>query len=479
MSAMVEQQAQGFQLHALGGQRLVDFMGHGCRHLPQRGQLGRLHQPLLGGAQLTGALLDLALELLPAALAQAGQAQALADEQRSEHQAQPHGGGAEGGIATVGGHLRLAQQMQGPVFTFQRQAFPQVLGAALRALHAAEGAVVGKAGQHLVLQRHQRLLVVLTGFGQFGTVGTTEWLQFAVAPAVLVGDEGDAAGIADQQDVAALAPLAFQLGKLQLHHHGAEEAAMLVVHRAGEEVARHATGHAHGVEAATALAAGLLEVGAETVVGAHVAAGQTPVAGGDGQAGAVEQFEGGGVGGAIDAFELAVQGVLHRFADRATQGGDQFRVQRQHGGQGAVAVDQRVQGIGIQAQLLAGTLGVGFHGLALGLVHGPTGAEGGAQHDQQGDQPQTQGANGKGHGADPDEWDIRAGLFAGKPAPTGIAQAICLRSTCGSGFTREGAGTGKPVSYSSSKLCCCTAWESSPTWTLNSPGSATRCSWPL
>ncbi|MNW06189.1 hypothetical protein D3C71_2025490 [compost metagenome] len=29
MATMVKQQAQGFQLHTLGGQRLVDFVGHG------------------------------------------------------------------------------------------------------------------------------------------------------------------------------------------------------------------------------------------------------------------------------------------------------------------------------------------------------------------------------------------------------------------------------------------------------------------
>ncbi|MMZ70556.1 hypothetical protein D1872_336270 [compost metagenome] len=29
MAAMVEQQAKGFQLHALGGQWLIDFVGHG------------------------------------------------------------------------------------------------------------------------------------------------------------------------------------------------------------------------------------------------------------------------------------------------------------------------------------------------------------------------------------------------------------------------------------------------------------------
>ncbi|AHZ77700.1 hypothetical protein DW66_3192 [Pseudomonas putida] len=35
-----------------------------------------------------------------------------------------------------------------------------------------------------------------------------------------------------------------------------------------------------------------------------------------------------------------------------------------------------------------------------------------------------------------------AGLFAGKPAPTGTAQVPVLCGPCGSGFTREEAGTG-------------------------------------
>jgi len=34
-----------------------------------------------------------------------------------------------------------------------------------------------------------------------------------------------------------------------------------------------------------------------------------------------------------------------------------------------------------------------------------------------------------------------AGLFAGEPAPTGVAQAWRHRCTCGSGFTREEAST--------------------------------------
>ncbi|MNC62496.1 hypothetical protein D3C75_1125240 [compost metagenome] len=83
-----------------------------------------------------------------------------------------------------------------------------------------------------------------------------------------------------------------------------------------------------------------------------------------------------------------------------------------------------MQCVGVQAQLLAGTLGVVFHGLALGLVHGPAGAECGTQHDQQGDQPQTQGAKGKGHRGRIRWWEIGACLFAGKPAPTGTLQHL-------------------------------------------------------
>jgi len=37
-------------------------------------------------------------------------------------------------------------------------------------------------------------------------------------------------------------------------------------------------------------------------------------------------------------------------------------------------------------------------------------------------------------------WGGSAGLFAGKPAPTGTAQVSGARDICGSGFTRERAG---------------------------------------
>ncbi|MCY1487095.1 hypothetical protein D9M68_207570 [compost metagenome] len=56
--AVVEHQAQARQVHLQGGERLVDFVGQGCGHLSEGGQLGGLDQSVLGGAQGGGALLD-------------------------------------------------------------------------------------------------------------------------------------------------------------------------------------------------------------------------------------------------------------------------------------------------------------------------------------------------------------------------------------------------------------------------------------
>ncbi|MNI71120.1 hypothetical protein D3C73_1269780 [compost metagenome] len=86
---VIEQQAQGRQLHALGGQRLVDFVGQRRRHLPQRRQLGRLHQAVLSGAQVASAFFHQAFEFLATALAHFRQAPALIEEQQQEDQRQP------------------------------------------------------------------------------------------------------------------------------------------------------------------------------------------------------------------------------------------------------------------------------------------------------------------------------------------------------------------------------------------------------
>ncbi|MCY1417518.1 hypothetical protein D9M71_330540 [compost metagenome] len=294
------------------------------------------------------------------------------------------------------------------------------------------------------------MLVVLAGGGQFRAVGAGQRLQFAVAPAVLVGDEDDPAGVADQEDIAALAPFALKLGELQLDHHGTEEAAVFILHGTGQKIARHAAGHTHRIEAAAALATGLFEIWPEAIVGADIGAGQAPVAGGHGQAGAVEQLEGRGIGRTVDALQLAVQGILHRACNRAAQGADQFRVEGQHRRQGAVTFDQGVQRVGIQPQLLTGPAGILDHRLALGVVHGPARGQQGAGKDEEQNQAQTQGAKGRRHGASPGSGE---GLLA---FPWSMA-----------------------TFYSSSKLCCCTACESRPTWTRNSPGSAAHCNWPL
>ncbi|MNH05466.1 hypothetical protein D3C79_647890 [compost metagenome] len=150
------------------------------------------------------------------------------------------------------------------------------------------------------------MLVVLASGRQFGPVGVGQWIEFAVTPTVLIGDKDDPAGVADQEDIAALAPFALQLRELQLDHHGAEKATVLILHRAGEEVAGHAAGHADGIEASAALAAGLFEIRAETIVGADIGAGQAPVAGRYGKSGMVQQFQSRRVGRAVDAFEFAV-----------------------------------------------------------------------------------------------------------------------------------------------------------------------------
>ncbi len=75
------------------------------------------------------------------------------------------------------------------------------------------------------MQGRQRLFVVLAGGGQFRAVAGGNRLQLAIAPAGLIGDEHNAFGVADQQQVAALAPFVFQFGKLQFHHHGTEKIA--------------------------------------------------------------------------------------------------------------------------------------------------------------------------------------------------------------------------------------------------------------
>ncbi|MCY1487094.1 hypothetical protein D9M68_207560 [compost metagenome] len=291
-------------------------------------------------------------------------------------------------MGAVGGLLRGAQQMQRPAFAGQRQAFPEVVAGACWSFDPGQPAVMAEIDPGVVDKWRQGLFVVLPGCRHLGTVFGGDGMQLAVAPSGLVSDEHHATGVADQDDVRALSPFLLQFGEFQLHHDGTDEGVLGIAHGAGEEVAGNTAGHAHGIEAAAAQAPSLAEVGAEAVVVADEAGGQAPVARGHRQALAVQQFQGGGAGGAVHPLQLEVEHVLRSVIHRAVQGAAQLRVQRQHGGQGAEAVDQRAQTAGIQRQLLAGLFTFVAHGLALGLsasqVHRQEQA-GEQQQNQQGD----------------------------------------------------------------------------------------------
>ena len=356
----VEQQAQAGQLHALGGERLVDLMGQGCRHLPQGGQLGRLHQAVLRGTQVGGALLDQALQLLPATLPQAGDTPALVQEQAEEDQRQPSAGGgqARGGDVVLDAR-GVAQQVEGPAVVGQVQRLPEVVLLAVGAFHPRQTAVFAVAAQGLVAQGYQGLAIVLPGLRQFEAVHGIQRFQFAVAPTGVVGEEHDALGVAGQDQVGGLVPLPFQIGKLQLDHDCAQEAAVLGAHRVGQEITGNPADHPDRIETSGALGDGLAEIGTETVIVAHVAGRQVPVARRHGQPGTVEQLQGGGAGGQVDAFQLEVEALLQLAVDRPGQRRAQVRIQRQYRRQAAEAFDQGLQRAGVEVQLLAHLFALG------------------------------------------------------------------------------------------------------------------------
>ncbi|MCW0448956.1 hypothetical protein NB706_001790 [Xanthomonas sacchari] len=158
--------------------------------------------------------------------------------------------------------------------------------------------------------------------------------------------------VADQHHVGHAQPFVLQRGQLDLDHDHPERAPARVQDRLREEVAGHAGGHADAVEAALALCQCLLHIRAEAVVGTDVAAGQAPVAGGQGHAVGVDQGQGRGAGDVVGALQLQVQLPLRGRVQRVGQGVAQFRIQRQHLRQGAVAIDALLQGLRIQLQLL-------------------------------------------------------------------------------------------------------------------------------
>ncbi|MCY1412213.1 hypothetical protein D9M71_276130 [compost metagenome] len=321
-------------------------------------------------------------------------------EQAEEDQRQPASrrtdGGATAGLQRL---LRLAQQMQGPALGGQRQRLPEVVAVAFRPVDPHPPAVRAERLHTAMLQRRQRLLVVLAGGGQFGALPGRQHAQLAVTPARPVGKKGDVLGVADQQHVRPGAPLALQIVQFEADHDGAEEAAVLVQHRAGKEVAGRAGDHPDRIETPGALAAGFQEVGAEAEVVADVAGRRPPVARRHRQPIAVEQLQGRRAGGGVDPLQLAVEVQLQLAAHRAAQRPAQFRIEGEYRRQGTVAVDQRAQGAGVEVQLLLGLRAGCSQSALLGLAQRHAGAQEHAGEDGQHGEGQAQRAGQGNHRA--------------------------------------------------------------------------------
>ncbi|MNQ54726.1 hypothetical protein D3C85_687990 [compost metagenome] len=317
LATAVEQQAQAAQLHLHGGQRLVDFMGHGRRHLPQGGHLRRMHQAVLGLAQLGGAQRHLAFQALANACLQTLVLAPLSEKQQQKRQGHPHPGGRQAVAAhAVEQRLRLDQQVQGPVFLGQRQALPEVVAAPVRAIDPAPFAVLADAPAQLAGQRLQRLLGVLAHLHQLAAGLFAQRLQGEKAPGRAAAEDHHRVAVGHQQHPGLAGPLALQLLQFELGHQHAEHAAVSVAHHVGEEIAGNPGGHAHREIAPGRLAHGILKVGAEGVVVADEAAPVAPVARHQRLAPAVEQVEHGGAGGGIQLLET----LIEFFAQQAIPG---------------------------------------------------------------------------------------------------------------------------------------------------------------
>lgn len=236
----------------------------------------------------------------------------------------------------------------------------------------------------------------MPGLRQFEAVDGIQRLQFAIAPALVVGEEHDALGVAGQNQIGSLVPLSFQVGEFQLDHDRAEKGTVPGAHRVRQEVARYPADHADRVETPRALGDGLAEIRAETVVVTDIAGRQVPVARRHRQSGAVEQFQGRGAGGPVDAFQLEVQALLQLVVDRPGQRRAQFGIQRQHRRQAAEALDQGLQRTGVEVQLLAHLLALGAQRLLAGLPAGPFDGQQQAAEQRQQQQEQAQ-RTGHGH----------------------------------------------------------------------------------
>ncbi len=321
VAAAVEQQAQAGELHAQCGQRLVDLVGEGGGHLPESGHACRMHQFVLGGVQLTGALVHQALQLAAAALFDAAGLAALRKVEQQKGQRHPHASRGQAIAAHAGDHhLWVVQQVQGPVVFRQRQALPEVFAAAVRAIHQTSLAALGELLHAAARQRLQRLFGIAPGIDQAAAHLVAQRAQIAEAPGRAVGEDDDIQRVGDQQDARLADPVALHLFQLELDHQHAEHLAVGILHRAGEEVAGNAGGDADGEIAAAVVPHRIAEIRAEGVVVANEAAPVAPVAGGDGLAVAVEQVQHRGAGCVVLLFqalvELAAQRAVARFGEQ-------------------------------------------------------------------------------------------------------------------------------------------------------------------
>ncbi|MPM26956.1 hypothetical protein SDC9_73461 [bioreactor metagenome] len=201
-----------------------------------------------------------------------------------------------------------------------------------------------------ILPRVAHLLAVLLG----------QRRQVAITPVVAIGQKHHLVRVGCQHDIAGLLPGALQLAQQHLDGDETGDAPLFIHDGARQKVARLARRHADAVELAASLAKRLRHVGSEAVILAHVAVLVLPVAGGDGAALGIDQRERGGMTGPVGFFELAVEGIHLARVQRVRERGAQLRIQRQHLGQRAVAVNALQQLLRVERQMA-------LHGAALGL----------------------------------------------------------------------------------------------------------------
>jgi len=123
------------------------------------------------------------------------------------------------------------QQVQGPVFLGQCQTLPEVLAAAIRAVHQAALAALVELLHPAALQRLQGLLGIAAHIHQPAAHLVAQRAQVAKAPGRAVGEDDDVQRVGDQQDTRLADPVALHVLQFELDHQYAEQLAGSVLHR--------------------------------------------------------------------------------------------------------------------------------------------------------------------------------------------------------------------------------------------------------